>query len=494
MEKEQSTFGQEGFSPEEYEAVQQALRQRLGPEFISQRVGAGGLKLAYIEGWRLISMANETFGFNGWSHSVSQQTVDFVDHQNGKFYVGVSALVKVQLKDGSFHEDVGYGVSEGMRSKALSLEKARKEAVTDGLKRALKCFGNSLGNCLGDKTYLKCITQAPKPQQPTYNIADMRRETLDEKAAHARRTTRNKRQTNWHTSEHTSQQTPMMSRTLAMASPANAENPVSGGCDSVADVNRTGALTTERLESAGAAAEKENIEIAPQHRKATDAKESESRPQAPETPAANYSETPSAEELQRQERLRRKLQRQQEFQVLRAKIQDQKGQEFNSSPESSESLRRCSPRLKKCATWSTSLNPTRSLIPFAVPTGTKTAASTMPTTAETAAARPPDGSELRVPSGSGAKESTQMSRLMSEGPMATSTPAPGSVAQPRKGDGGTGDVGDLDPNMLIGEDDFEEIEIWSQISQSVQSANDKAKRNSAEASEPAKRRKVNDCP
>lgn len=41
-------------------------------------------------------------------------------------------------QDGSYHEDVGYGVSEGLKSKALSLEKARKEAVTDGLKRALK--------------------------------------------------------------------------------------------------------------------------------------------------------------------------------------------------------------------------------------------------------------------------------------------------------------------------------------------------------------------
>lgn len=83
-----------------------------------------------------------------------------MDLINGKFYVGVSAFVRVQLKvsaldkthhceehtissaslpqDGSYHEDVGYGVSEGLKSKALSLEKARKEAVTDGLKRALK--------------------------------------------------------------------------------------------------------------------------------------------------------------------------------------------------------------------------------------------------------------------------------------------------------------------------------------------------------------------
>ena len=70
----------------------------------------------------------------------------------GKYYVGVSAFVRVQLKDGAFHEDIGmvlflkdsfiekvvywkfllfagYGVSEGMRSKALSLEKARKVLI-----------------------------------------------------------------------------------------------------------------------------------------------------------------------------------------------------------------------------------------------------------------------------------------------------------------------------------------------------------------------------
>lgn len=63
------------FSPEEQEAIEKALRQKLGPSFISQRIGPGGQKLAYIEGWRIISLANEIFGFNGWSHSVSEQTV-----------------------------------------------------------------------------------------------------------------------------------------------------------------------------------------------------------------------------------------------------------------------------------------------------------------------------------------------------------------------------------------------------------------------------------
>ncbi|XP_041349293.1 fibulin-2-like [Gigantopelta aegis] len=188
---EHKTFGQEEFTDEEHAAIQSALRQKLGPEFISQRQGAGGLKLAYIEGWRLINIANETFGFNGWSHSVSQQTVDFVDHNNGRFYVGISALVKVQLKDGVYHEDIGYGVSEGLRSKALSIEKARKEAVTDGLKRALKSFGNCLGNCLGNKDYLKFINKAPKPPAEPCSVADMKHEVINKNISRARYSRRN---------------------------------------------------------------------------------------------------------------------------------------------------------------------------------------------------------------------------------------------------------------------------------------------------------------
>ena len=80
----------------------------------------------------------------------------------------MSTFVRVQLKDGAFHEDVGYGVSEGMRSKALSIEKARKEAVTDGLKRALRSFGNLLGNCISNKEYLRFIQRQPRAVSISY--------------------------------------------------------------------------------------------------------------------------------------------------------------------------------------------------------------------------------------------------------------------------------------------------------------------------------------
>lgn len=167
-------FGQFQYTAEEYQAIQSALQRRLGPEFISQRPAGGGQKVCYIEGHRVVNLANELFGYNGWSHSITQQNVDFVDLINGKFYVGVSAFIKVQLKDGCFHEDVGYGVSEGLKSKAMSLEKARKEAVTDGLKRSLRSFGNALGNCILDKEYLRMVNKLPK-QQTDFQLADAKR-------------------------------------------------------------------------------------------------------------------------------------------------------------------------------------------------------------------------------------------------------------------------------------------------------------------------------
>ncbi|XP_008575892.1 PREDICTED: DNA repair protein RAD52 homolog isoform X3 [Galeopterus variegatus] len=179
-------FGQCPYTAEESQAIQNALRQRLGPEYISSRMAGGGQKVCYIEGHRVINLANEMFGYNGWAHSITQQNVDFVDLHNGKFYVGVYAFVRVQLKDGSYHEDVGYGVSEGLKSKALSLEKARKEAVTDGLKRALRSFGNALGNCILDKDYLRSLSKLPRQLPLEVDLTKAKRQDFEPSVEQAR--------------------------------------------------------------------------------------------------------------------------------------------------------------------------------------------------------------------------------------------------------------------------------------------------------------------
>lgn len=60
-------------------------------------------------------------------------------------------------------QDVGYGTMENGKTKAQVFEKAKKEGTTDALKRALRTFGNVLGNCLYDKEYLGKVIKLRAP-------------------------------------------------------------------------------------------------------------------------------------------------------------------------------------------------------------------------------------------------------------------------------------------------------------------------------------------
>ena len=117
--------------------LQAKLDKKLGPEYISQRPGpGGGPKLTYAEGWKIINLANEVIGFNGWSSTVVNLITDFVDcnEETKRFNVGVTAVVRVTLRDGVFHEDVGYGLLENSKSKGAALDKVRRVHTTMSLK------------------------------------------------------------------------------------------------------------------------------------------------------------------------------------------------------------------------------------------------------------------------------------------------------------------------------------------------------------------------
>ncbi|KAL9613979.1 MAG: hypothetical protein Q9167_001528 [Letrouitia subvulpina] len=149
------------YTAEEIATLSSRLEKRLGPEFISTRPGAAGQRVPYLAGDKCINLANEVFGFNGWSSGIQQIQVDFVDENQstGKISLGLSVIVRVTLRDGTFHEDIGYGSIENCKGKAMAFEKAKKEGTTDALKRAMRNFGNILGNCLYDKGYLTKVTQ-----------------------------------------------------------------------------------------------------------------------------------------------------------------------------------------------------------------------------------------------------------------------------------------------------------------------------------------------
>lgn len=152
------------YTKEEAERIQKALNKVLGPEYVSFRPGGGGQNVSYIEGWKALNLANEIFGFNGWSSELISVQVDFMDlHGSGRVSLGLSVVVRITIKDGTFHEDFGYGFIENAKNKAMAFEKCKKEAFTDGLKRCLRCFGNVLGNCLYDKTIVAKMQKVKLP-------------------------------------------------------------------------------------------------------------------------------------------------------------------------------------------------------------------------------------------------------------------------------------------------------------------------------------------
>ncbi|KAI1806759.1 recombination protein Rad52 [Daldinia bambusicola] len=149
------------YTATEIATLQARLEKQLGPEYLSARSGPSGQKVHYIAAEKCIALANEVFGFNGWSSSIQNIQVDFVDEnpQTFRISLGLSVIVRVTLRDGTYHEDIGYGHIENCKGKAAAFEKAKKEGTTDALKRALRNFGNVLGNCIYDKDYLSKVTK-----------------------------------------------------------------------------------------------------------------------------------------------------------------------------------------------------------------------------------------------------------------------------------------------------------------------------------------------
>ena len=100
-------------------------------------------KVIYAEGWRILNLANEVFGFNGWSSSITSLAVDYVctdyrdtfkkftdlmsfqidcNEQTQWYCVGVTAIVGVTLYDGVSHEDVGFGMLDNCRRNGMALD------------------------------------------------------------------------------------------------------------------------------------------------------------------------------------------------------------------------------------------------------------------------------------------------------------------------------------------------------------------------------------
>lgn len=147
------------------------LSKKLNQEYVKQRK-QGKSNLSYIEAHHVIREANEIFGYGEWSYTLDklemvEKEVKVSKSGSGEnFYVSYNAIITLTV-NGTSRTDVGFG--QGIdRDAGKAHEGATKEAVSDGLKRCLRTFGDRFGLALYDKE-LKNI--APCDQSESYRSA-----------------------------------------------------------------------------------------------------------------------------------------------------------------------------------------------------------------------------------------------------------------------------------------------------------------------------------
>jgi len=134
----------------------QVLKCEIEPSRIKSR-DKGNISLSYLEGFDVMETANKIFGFGNWSYTISSlEQVSQETNTNQNLILCYKAIIRLTVYGLDFSkqvtkEDVGFGTGIS-KTLAEAHEGGAKEAVTDGLKRAMRSFGNQFGNSLYDKS------------------------------------------------------------------------------------------------------------------------------------------------------------------------------------------------------------------------------------------------------------------------------------------------------------------------------------------------------
>lgn len=148
------------------ENIREELQKPYPEGFLTTRK-VGGYSVSAAEGWKVIDLLNELFGYDGWEDRITRyEEVEAVHNPEEKdskrWFVGVECRVLLSVLSPEFEEpdgncrfectreDVGHGTGWGT-TKTEARESAGKEAVTDALKRASRQVGRVLGLSIYDK-------------------------------------------------------------------------------------------------------------------------------------------------------------------------------------------------------------------------------------------------------------------------------------------------------------------------------------------------------
>ncbi|MDE2688552.1 MAG: Rad52/Rad22 family DNA repair protein [Chloroflexota bacterium] len=137
------------------------LNEELDTKLIKSYEGPGNRTLHYIEAHAVIANANRIFGPANWSSRVLEgptlHRIEITNWHTGQItavHEYYTALVGVYVYGRFISSDEGFGevdeIKQGTKTKMMlgMHEKARKGAISDGIKRAMRVLGPQFGNSL----------------------------------------------------------------------------------------------------------------------------------------------------------------------------------------------------------------------------------------------------------------------------------------------------------------------------------------------------------
>lgn len=157
------------------------LDKKLPKEYVLSRK-QHGRTFEYIAGYIAIEQANKIFGYDNWGYKVVEGPELHKEKQGTKKQWYYTCTVRSHvLNDGKtiVREDVGFKDVVFTKAGKPMLEVAYKGCVTDGLKRALRAWGNQFGNSLYDTEEKLANIQSKPSLQEEKEVSEYIQKIMD---------------------------------------------------------------------------------------------------------------------------------------------------------------------------------------------------------------------------------------------------------------------------------------------------------------------------
>lgn len=140
------------------DSVAEELSLKLSPVYFVRSSLSSSEDWYRLEPSTLQYLADQIFGEDQWSRSERDLRLESAEKDGDEYVVCMSCIGRVTLASGTFREDVGFATC-----RSRDLNEARERCTSfvqaNSFVRAMRLFGDSLGNCLYNREFMSYLKE-----------------------------------------------------------------------------------------------------------------------------------------------------------------------------------------------------------------------------------------------------------------------------------------------------------------------------------------------